>query len=289
MASIQRRHGLHKSENAAVCVAVPPGGPVLAPDEDVLAAFVYPLTVQQFMREHFCKRSVVWRGGMDRVESILNDYLYRGSTKELVRNTASESVHCWLKKVADAANGTVATGAGNLSPQQLDSLKLDDRDQAITAFEAGASLYFRAPQLMHDAFVPALSDCLGMAWAGYYDPGQTQPTGEIEVFVSRTGHTTNWHTDFQQNFTMQVQSTHFMRGFLESLSILSSQPTSLCVLPVARPQALALSAQPRLIGPSSHHAPLRCGSRRSGAAGKAATAARWRLHVLCGPRRRWGR
>ena len=29
--------------------------------------------------------------------------------------------------------------------------------------------------------------------------------GEIEVFVARKGHLTSWHTDFQENFTIQIK------------------------------------------------------------------------------------
>lgn len=33
--------------------------------------------------------------------------------------------------------------------------------------------------------------------------------GELEVFVSREGHVTDWHTDFMENFTVQIrQRTH---------------------------------------------------------------------------------
>ena len=40
--------------------------------------------------------------------------------------------------------------------------------------------------------------------AAYHAPGQAAPRGEVEVFASRAGHTTEWHTDFQHNFTLQL-------------------------------------------------------------------------------------
>lgn len=181
-----------------VTVAVPPGGPDLKPDSDLLAAFVYPLTLQEFMGKHYCEHSVAWiGGGMGRLRGILDDFLHRGNTAALVRNTSSDAVHCWLRRTQSSVS---------LSNDALDSLKLEDPAQALTAHAGGASLYMRSPPEMHEAFIPALSDCLGMAWAGYYDPGQTQPTGEIEIFVSHAGHTTGWHTDFQSNFTLQVRA-----------------------------------------------------------------------------------
>ena len=31
--------------------------------------------------------------------------------------------------------------------------------------------------------------------------------GEIETFVSKAGNYTDWHTDFQENFTMQLKGS----------------------------------------------------------------------------------
>ena len=187
------------SEPPLLEVSVPHHAPPINPDEDLLASFVYPQTPQQFLARHYCSSAVAWRGGGSaRLRHILDDFLHAGSTSALVRETASEAVHCWLKREASAL-------PGEASSERLDSLKLEDGAQALTAHAAGASLYMRAPQEMHDVFVPALTDCLGMAWGGYYDPERAQPTGEIEVFVSRPGHTTDWHTDFQQNFTVQLR------------------------------------------------------------------------------------
>lgn len=42
-----------------------------------------------------------------------------------------------------------------------------------------------------------------------------QPKHEIEVFVAKKGHTTEWHNDFQENFTLQLQGRKrwwFRRG-----------------------------------------------------------------------------
>eukprot|EP01051_Picozoa_sp_SAG22_P016635 SAG22_NODE_2386_length_2627_cov_4.058544_4_plen_188_part_00 len=35
--------------------------------------------------------------------------------------------------------------------------------------------------------------------------GPGQPKGEIEVFVTRAGHKTGFHTDYQENFTVQLR------------------------------------------------------------------------------------
>ena len=38
---------------------------------------------------------------------------------------------------------------------------------------------------------------------GYTFPGSLR--GEIEVFASHKGHVTDWHFDFMENFTFQLQ------------------------------------------------------------------------------------
>lgn len=176
-------------------VDVPPGAPKIAHTEDLLAALVYPLTVQSFMSCGYRERCVALRGGgVGRMSSILGS-LCGGSVPALVRETASDEVHCWFKQSGFAGGGS----------RILSSVKLADPLQVMTAYAAGASLYMRSPKEMHDLYLPALSDCLGMAWAGYYDDCQQTPTGEIEVFVSHPGHTTGWHTDFMENFTVQLR------------------------------------------------------------------------------------
>lgn len=50
---------------------------------------------------------------------------------------------------------------------------------------------------------------MGHNFAGYYQAGQDitsmDQLGEIETFVSRAGNYTDWHTDFQENFTVQLR------------------------------------------------------------------------------------
>jgi hypothetical protein len=50
---------------------------------------------------------------------------------------------------------------------------------------------------------------MGYGVSGYFPGSQTEDslgdtTGEIETFVSRKGNYTDWHMDFQENFTIQL-------------------------------------------------------------------------------------
>jgi hypothetical protein len=50
--------------------------------------------------------------------------------------------------------------------------------------------------------VSKLSAALGINFAMFYSNGDVR--GEIETFVSRKGHLTNWHFDYMENFTYQL-------------------------------------------------------------------------------------
>ena len=62
---------------------------------------------------------------------------------------------------------------------------------------------------MADIFVRQVSEALGMNFGAYYPTGEPGAEGavkgEIETFVSRKDHVTDWHFDFMENFTIQVR------------------------------------------------------------------------------------
>ena len=53
---------------------------------------------------------------------------------------------------------------------------------------------------------------MGYGVSGYF-PGTSSEskagdtTGEIETFISRKGNYTDWHMDFQENFTIQIKGS----------------------------------------------------------------------------------
>jgi len=62
---------------------------------------------------------------------------------------------------------------------------------------------------------------MGYGFCAYF-PGTTSSTsvgdttGEIETFVSRKGNYTDWHMDFQENFTIQVKGSKKWRLAVEA-------------------------------------------------------------------------
>jgi hypothetical protein len=217
----------------------------LLPDEGLLAAFVYPLSPEQFKSRYFRTKCLhLSAGGSQaaaaRMRTLLQEHLHGGDVAALAADTASDQVHCWLRVLPEVhtaasneataaadmsrkgrrrAGGAVTTGGGHATaptapgsaaPAEsastlIETIKFDDATDALVAHRAGASLYMRSPQAAADAYVPAMAECLGMGLAAYYDAGQREAQGEIEVFASRAGHVTQWHHDFQENFTVQLR------------------------------------------------------------------------------------
>jgi hypothetical protein len=57
---------------------------------------------------------------------------------------------------------------------------------------------------MADIFVREISMNLGINFGAFY-PDTGAPVGEIEIFVSKKDHVTDWHCDFMENFTFQLK------------------------------------------------------------------------------------
>jgi hypothetical protein len=86
---------------------------------------------------------------------------------------------------------------------KLESLLLEDRRSALVCHQAGHALYFSGPSQFSRDYLRAMGHELGMSFAGATPDGANK--GDIEVFVSRSGHVTDWHYDYMENFTLQVR------------------------------------------------------------------------------------
>lgn len=111
----------------------------------------------------------------------------------LVAESPSDAIRAWLRPAAGS---------------RMESVSVDEAT-ALALHRSGASLYFRAPQALTDALVPRLSRALGADFSIYYADGALR--AETETFCARKGHRTDWHTDFQENFTVQLSGTRKWR------------------------------------------------------------------------------
>eukprot|EP01039_Chlorochromonas_danica_P007203 gene7203-7969_t len=125
--------------------------------------------------------------------------------KALLAQTSSEQIHVWLPRRDKAS---------------LDSITVDDAEQAYKLFMAGHSLYCRAPAQVEEALVAKALEEMRFGAVGSTDRFRR---GEVETFFSRAGHVTEFHADFQENFTIQLAgskewifrdstATHPLRG-----------------------------------------------------------------------------
>ena len=189
---------------------------VLDPDSpSLLDDMLFPLPAGTFLGGHFrtdavhvSRRGLGAAGAAELVSGIVGR-LYGLDRREVFAETASEAVFLWL------------AGPGGA----LDSVEVADPD-ACAALQAagGHAAYCRAPPPLERSLVSSLLRATGMGGGHYHPPhgeavtlggpSRTLGRGEVELFVGppggRTGagpaprHVTGWHTDFQENFTVQL-------------------------------------------------------------------------------------
>lgn len=171
--------------------------------EDIgLSALLAPMRVEHFLESHFRRRAVHIKGmGRD-----CKELLPSLDVEELAATTASEKVFVWVRaeECASSPEGCTdsSTGGGRIR-----SVELEDARSVATLYGAGHAVYCRAPSEVEQCLVEALLRDTGFGLPALRDVGCLSGRGEVEVFCARGGHCTSWHTDFQENFTVQIRGT----------------------------------------------------------------------------------
>jgi hypothetical protein len=167
-----------------------------------LEAFVQPLNIQDFKNFFFRKRAFAnTNGSRDRVRGMVQKYLSNLDLETILEESAS----------VDSENGGNDAGifvwTRDGSTGKIQSISVEPKAAAIcfNAQGSGAALYFRSPQKMANEVAKGFAMALGMDFTSLYSNGDVKP--EIEMFVSHKGHYTDWHTDFQENFTIQLKGS----------------------------------------------------------------------------------
>eukprot|EP00756_Hemistasia_phaeocysticola_P012568 Hpha_TRINITY_DN1520_c0_g1::TRINITY_DN1520_c0_g1_i1::g.57271::m.57271 len=157
-----------------------------------LDSFLPPgLPVPDFLRTHYRRRALAVLGaGEDRVQWLLKEFLFGGDLRAMLSSTNSDSITVWGR---DKATG------------RSTSFPAADAESALRQHNCGLSLYFRASPEMERAFLPSFMQDLGANFASWDRAGGVR--GEIETFVARKGHRTDWHFDYMENFTVQLTGT----------------------------------------------------------------------------------
>lgn len=161
--------------------------------EQLLEQLIHPISKQAFLEHAFRKKAlhVTGTGTKSRIESIIEE-LHQLDPEYLFQETSSDNVFVWLQQ----------------SDGKIQSLELQDPKQALLLHQIGGhATYCRAPPSVEQPMVANLLSATGFG-CGQYDPsGESSISlgrGEVEVFIGTKSHTTQWHFDFQENFTIQL-------------------------------------------------------------------------------------
>jgi uncharacterized cupin superfamily protein len=143
---------------------------------------------------------------------LLRRELFDLDPASILTSTASENIFIWLRH----NNGGGTSLSGNAAPATplqhrrhdlIESIEVGDPDTALVLHRAGHATYCRAPPAMEHWLVSSLLSSTGLG-CGQFDPTGESSTclgrGEVEIFQGTPGHFTNWHWDFQENFTVQL-------------------------------------------------------------------------------------
>ena len=157
----------------------------------------YPLS--EFLSNDFRKKAVHVTGAPP-PKSLLSA-MHDLDVKEIYDTTSSDNVFVWIKD---------PSGSG-----KLNSIEISDPKSAETLYNAGHATYCRAPPEVEQKLVFNFLTELGIG-AGQYDPsgdglGGLEGRGEVETFCGSEKHYTDWHFDFQENFTFQLSGTKLWR------------------------------------------------------------------------------
>lgn len=227
----------------------------LHPDLDSL---LYPLEGNVFLKNHLRQKAVhitcheEWNElhATTRVTELCQEMCHL-NVESILRETSSDNIFIWLRRPPEQSHDQRSKNGksggsnkrNNLRNKQqekdlIQSIEISDVDTAIALYNVGGhATYCRAPPKVEQSLVSSLLRATGLG-CGQYDPsGESMISlgrGEVETFVSTPGHVTNWHYDFQENFTIQLSG--IKRWTIQQGTI--SDPIRGCTPHYAAPEAV---------------------------------------------------
>lgn len=176
-----------ESENSSCCIRVTASSHDESNDADsLLQQLLGPLSKDIFMSQYFQSKAVHVSSSCTLHFQELIEEL--SDSERILRETSSESIFVWLPSKSQSS--------------QIKSIEISDPDAAYALLQAGHATYCRAPPHMEASLVRRLLQDTQLG-CGYQHSALAR--GEVEVFIGATpGQVTGWHTDFQENFTIQL-------------------------------------------------------------------------------------
>uniref|UniRef100_A0A7S4EQQ4 JmjC domain-containing protein n=1 Tax=Pseudo-nitzschia australis TaxID=44445 RepID=A0A7S4EQQ4_9STRA len=177
--------------------------------KDLLESLLFPLTPRDFKSTYFRKKAVhITSNRKDRALDISENYMFGLDSKRIFEETSSESIFLWIASNDDNTSETSASNSNSNGQKSLQSIDIEDPNTAhILHTHSNYASYCRAPPELEQQLVSKMLRNVGLG-LGQYDPTGDKLTtlgrGEVETFIGTKGHLTGWHTDFQENFTIQL-------------------------------------------------------------------------------------
>lgn len=164
-----------------------------------------------------------------RFSMVGNIGLYDLDPLLIYQNTSSDNIFIWLQQHEDEQQQQPNSNMNHKLRTKINSIEIADPTSAYALYQLGKhSTYCRAPAYIEHTFVSHLLHNIGLGCGQYdhnHDPDNINNNnnntavsgihhhgiqrkigrGEVEIFISGTADSiTNWHTDFQENFTIQL-------------------------------------------------------------------------------------
>ena len=185
-------------------IALVDGGGECSSSSSLLQQLLGPIQQSIFQRDYFqqCAVHISAGGGSgddvatSRYAALAALHLHELDPLWLLQETASENLFVWLQE--DATTN-----------RRIHSIEVNDAATAHRLHTTGGhSTYCRAPPAIEHTLVQALLQDTGMMMCSDNTTTSSLARGEVELFLSqRAGAVTDWHFDFQENFTLQLSGT----------------------------------------------------------------------------------
>jgi len=199
-----------------------------------LSKLIYPLPLSPFFSSCFRQKALYIRSNNPtdedtslhrRIKDIAQNYMFDLDVEQILSETSSDNVFLWLRdnqcrdsnKRHSCTDNTTTRNKddhnnknddSSATTKALNSIEIPDPQTAYLLHKtSNHATYCRAPVELEQPLISYMLRDTGIG-CGQYDPSSTKITtmgrGEVEVFVGTEGHLTDWHYDFQENFTLQL-------------------------------------------------------------------------------------
>jgi hypothetical protein len=180
---------------------------------NILENLLYPLPPSLFLSSCFRKKAVhIKSNNANRAKEISSKYMFDLDSRQIFEETSSDNVFLWIPSTSctpsQSSSNSKDKKEGTTKAKALQSIEIQDPQTAhVLHISSNYASYCRAPPELEQPLVSLMLRDTGLG-LGQYDPtGEKLTTlgrGEVETFIGTKKHLTDWHTDFQENFTIQL-------------------------------------------------------------------------------------